>query len=61
MIHSYNAILPALAEEAPAAFIPLPPMPEHRTLDGIHLNATGYEVWDKAILGAIDLALCRST
>jgi lysophospholipase L1-like esterase len=46
VIHSYNAILPALAEEARAAFIPLPPMPEHRTLDGIHLNAAGYEAWE---------------
>ena len=46
VIDSYNAILPALAEEARAAFIPLPPMPEHHTLDGIHLNAAGYEAWE---------------
>jgi hypothetical protein len=46
VIDSYNAILPALAEKARAAFIPLPSMPEHHTLDGIHLNAAGYEAWE---------------
>jgi lysophospholipase L1-like esterase len=25
-------------------------MPERHILDGIHLNAAGYEVWDGAIL-----------
>ena len=35
-------------------FIPLPAMPERHTLDGIHLNAAGYEVWDKAILQGIE-------
>src|ERR1700730_2835286 len=35
VIDSYNAILPQLAEEAPASFIPLPAMPEHYTFDGI--------------------------
>jgi hypothetical protein len=60
-IDSYNAILPELAEETRAAFIPLPAMPERHTLDGIHLNAAGYEVWDKAILGGIESALCKFT
>jgi lysophospholipase L1-like esterase len=60
-IDSYNAILPELAEEARATFIPLPAMPERHTLDGIHLNAAGYEVWDKAILGGIESALCKFT
>jgi lysophospholipase L1-like esterase len=36
-------------------------MPERHTLDGIHLNAAGYEVWDKAILQGIESALCKST
>jgi lysophospholipase L1-like esterase len=61
VIDGYNAVLPALAEEARAVFIPLPSMPERHTLDGIHLNAAGYEVWDKAILGGIEMALCKST
>jgi lysophospholipase L1-like esterase len=60
LIDSYNAILPALAEETRIKFIPLPAMPEHHTLDGVHLNAAGYEVWDKAILGGIEAALCKS-
>jgi lysophospholipase L1-like esterase len=58
-IDSYNAILPQLAEEALATFIPLPAMPEHHTLDGLHLNAAGYEVWDKAIVQGIESALCK--
>lgn len=61
VIDSYNAILPGLADEAGATFIALPAMPTRHTLDGIHLNAAGYEVWDKAILQGIELALCKST
>jgi lysophospholipase L1-like esterase len=61
MIDSYNAILPELAKEARATFIPLPAMPEHHTIDGVHLNAAGYEVWDKAILQGVESVLCKST
>jgi hypothetical protein len=60
VIESYNAILPKLAEETRATFVPLPAMPEQHTLDGIHLNAGGYEIWDKAILRGIETALCKS-
>jgi lysophospholipase L1-like esterase len=60
VIDSYNAILPELAKEARAIFIPLPAMPERHTLDGIHLNAAGYEVWDRAILQGIEFELCKS-
>jgi GDSL-like Lipase/Acylhydrolase family len=59
-IDSYNAILPELAKEAGANFIALLAMPEHHTIDGIHLNAAGYAVWDKAILQSIDAAICKS-
>ncbi|SHK21687.1 Lysophospholipase L1 [Bradyrhizobium lablabi] len=59
LIDSYNAVLPKLAQEAGATFIALPAMPEHHTLDGVHLNAVGYEVWDKAILRGIESALCK--
>jgi hypothetical protein len=59
-IDSYNAILPGLAKEAGAGFIALPAMPEHHTIDGIHLNAAGYAVWDGAILRGIDAAVCKS-
>jgi lysophospholipase L1-like esterase len=61
LIDSYNAILPELAKEVRAAFIPLPAMPEQHTMDGIHLNAAGYEVWDRAIVRGIESALCKST
>jgi lysophospholipase L1-like esterase len=60
-IDSYNGILPGLAEQADAAFIPLPAMPEPYTLDGIHLNAAGYEIWDRAILRGIESAICKIT
>ena len=52
-------ILPGLAEQTRGSFIPLPAMPARHTIDGIHLNAAGYEVWDKAVLGGIEAALCR--
>src|SRR5450756_1324687 len=60
LIDSYNAILPQLAEEASATFIPLPALPDRHTIDGIHLNAAGYEVWDRAILQGIEAELCKS-
>jgi lysophospholipase L1-like esterase len=58
VVDSYNATLPSLAEEARATFIPLPDMPAKHTTDGIHLNAAGYAVWDRAILEGIESALC---
>jgi lysophospholipase L1-like esterase len=61
VIDNFNAILPELAKEAGATFIPMPVMPEHHTLDGIHLDAAGYAVWDKAVLGGIESALCKSS
>ena len=61
VIDSYNAILPALAEETRSIFIPLPAMPQKHTIDGIHLNGAGYAVWDKAILTGIESALCKSS
>jgi lysophospholipase L1-like esterase len=60
-IDSYNAVLPELAKEARATFIALPAMPERHTLDGLHLNAAGYAVWDKAILQGIEAVLCKSS
>ena len=61
VIDNFNAILPELAKQAGATFIPMPAMPEHHTVDGIHLNADGYGVWDRAVLGGIDSALCKSS
>jgi lysophospholipase L1-like esterase len=49
-IDALNAILPALAEKAGAAFVALPPMPTPHTIDAVHLDATGYAAWDDAVL-----------
>jgi lysophospholipase L1-like esterase len=59
VIDSYNAMLPELAKDAGVAFIPLPAMPQQHTLDGIHLNGAGYEIWDKAILAGIEPTICK--
>jgi GDSL-like Lipase/Acylhydrolase family len=61
LIDDYNATLPELAKEVGALFISLPAMPERHTLDGIHLNMAGYEVWDAAILRGIESAACKSS
>lgn len=60
VIGGYNAALPELAEQTGVTFISLPVMPEHHTVDGVHLNAAGYEVWDRAILSGIASALCTA-
>jgi len=59
LIDRYNALLPQPAKEARPLFIPLPAMPERHTLDGIHLNVAGDEVWDRAVLQGIEAALCK--
>ena len=59
-IESYNAILPDVAGEAHASFIALPDMPGRHTIDGIHLNGAGYEVWDRAVLSGIEATLCKA-
>jgi lysophospholipase L1-like esterase len=53
-------VLPELAKAAGAGFIVLPAMPEHYTIDGIHLNAAGYAVRDRVILQGIDASICKS-
>jgi lysophospholipase L1-like esterase len=49
-INDFNSILPDIAKEEGAIFAALPTMPEPHTIDGVHLNAAGYEVWDTTIL-----------
>jgi len=49
-IDGYNSLLAELAERNGARFAALPAMPEPHTIDGVHLNAAGYLVWDKAVL-----------
>jgi len=58
-INGYNASLPALAKNAGVTFVALPPMPEPHTIDGVHLNAAGYAVWDAALLQSA-ASICNS-
>lgn len=50
LIESYNAALPELALRGGATFAALPPMPAPHTIDGVHLNAAGYQTWNQAVL-----------
>lgn len=52
-IDAFNALLPALAKKSGAAFTALPPMGSPHTIDGIHLDASGYAVWDAAVLKGV--------
>lgn len=49
-IDAFNAALPALADGSGATFATLPAMPTPHTIDGVHLDAAGYAVWDEAVL-----------
>ena len=55
-IDAFNAALPVLAEKAGATFASLPPMGTPHTIDGVHLDAAGYEVWDAAVLKGVSSA-----
>lgn len=59
-IDSYNSVLPGIAKDTGATFIKLPAMPSRHTVDGVHLNADGYDVWNKAVLKGIEAMLCSS-
>jgi GDSL-like Lipase/Acylhydrolase family len=52
-IAAFNAALPALAGKNGAAFSALPPMSAPHTIDGVHLDAAGYVVWDAAVLKGV--------
>jgi lysophospholipase L1-like esterase len=58
-VEAYNEVLPSLAEETHAIFIPLPAMPDRHTIDGVHLNTEGYKVWDGAVISGLDAAVCN--
>ena len=55
-IDKLNAVLPDIAKRANAAFLPLLDMPSPHTIDGVHLDASGYRVWDKAVMQGAALA-----
>ena len=52
-IDAFNALLPAFAAKASAAFAILPAMPAAFTIDGVHLSAAGYTVWDTAVQSGV--------
>jgi lysophospholipase L1-like esterase len=56
LLDRYNSALPGLAKNAGATFVALPPMPDPHTIDGVHLNAAGYALWDAAVLQGAALA-----
>ncbi len=58
-INDYNSALPELSAESGATFAPLPPMPTPHTVDGVHLSAAGYQIWDQAVLEGAS-TLCGS-
>lgn len=57
-IDGYNAALSDIARDADASVITIPAMPAGFTTDGIHLSASGYAIWTKAISDSITAALC---
>jgi lysophospholipase L1-like esterase len=52
-IDGFNTVLPAVAAKGGAGFIALPAMKAPHTIDGVHLDATGYSSWDKALLEGV--------
>ncbi|WP_291694065.1 SGNH/GDSL hydrolase family protein [Bradyrhizobium sp.] len=49
----FRGTLPELATQAHAAFLPLPDMTPPFTIDGVHLNANGYRVWEDVVMQGI--------
>jgi lysophospholipase L1-like esterase len=54
-ITSYNSILPEIAKRNGATLIALPAMPTPHTIDGVHLNAAGSQVWEQAVMRAASM------
>lgn len=58
-VDAFNATLPAVANKGGAVFAALAPMPAPHTIDGIHLDAAGYAVWDAAVLKGVSGACSK--
>jgi lysophospholipase L1-like esterase len=58
-INEYNSALAELSVKSGATFAALPQMPTPHTIDGVHLSAAGYQVWEQAVLQGAS-ALCSS-
>lgn len=59
-IDGYNAALPEIARGGDASVIAMPVMPTGFTTDGIHLSASGYTIWSKAVSDGITGMLCQN-
>jgi hypothetical protein len=59
-IQQLRAMLPELAKRNGATFLSLPEMPAPFTIDGIHLNADGYSIWDASVMRGAALACEKS-
>lgn len=55
-IDAFNAALPDVATKGGATFVALPPMSAPHTIDGVHLDAAGYAMWDAAVLKGVSSA-----
>ncbi len=51
-VDGYNIALRDLADRNGLRFVALPPFPAPGTIDGVHLNAAGYQAWESAVLQA---------
>jgi lysophospholipase L1-like esterase len=60
LIEGYNSALPELALRGGATFAALPAMPAPHTIDGVHLNAAGYQLWNQAVLQGASVACSGS-
>lgn len=58
LVDGYNAVLPDIARETGATLVAMPAMPAGFTSDGIHLSASGYTVWTKALGDGVAAVLC---
>lgn len=55
-LRDLRALLPGLAQRHAAVFLPVAEMPSPFTLDGVHLNADGYRIWEAAVMHGAALA-----
>ena len=55
-IRDFRSVLPELATRTHATLLPLPEMTSPFTIDGVHLNAEGYRVWDQAVMQGVSQA-----
>lgn len=57
-IDAYNAALPEITRDVGASVIAMPAMPAGFTRDGVHLSASGNDIWTKAVSDGVSAMLC---